>query len=141
MKKSLLLMTCLPCVLWAAMADDLIVERGYIRVNPPARATTAAYMTLDNAAETAIIITDVKASVAQKVQMHHTVMDHDVMHMDHMQTLEIPAKSSVELIPGGMHLMLLGVDEDMVAGKEAILTFTFQDGSQKKVTLPVQDIK
>lgn len=141
MKKSLLLMGCMPCVLWAAMADDLKIGGAYVRANPPARATTAAYMNLDNTTDTAIVITDVKASVAQKVQMHSTVMEHNVMHMDHMQSLEIPAKSSVELTPGGMHLMLFGVDEDMAVGKEAILTFTFQDGSQKKVTLPVQDIK
>lgn len=141
MKKSLLLMACLPYVLWAAMADNLIVEQGYIRANPPASASTAAYMSLDNAAETALIITDVKASVAEQVQIHQTLMNHDVMHMDHMQALEIPGNSSVELAPGGMHLMLLGVDEGMVAGKEAILTFTFQDGSQKKVTLPVENIK
>lgn len=141
MKKSLLLMGCLPCVLWAAMADDLTVDEAYIRANPPARATTAAYMTLKNASDAPLVITGVKASVAQKVQMHTTVMEHNVMHMDHMQLIDIPANSSVELAPGGMHLMLLGVDEDMHVGKEAILTFTFQDGSQKKVSMPVEAIK
>lgn len=141
MKKSLVLLGCVPCVLWAAMADHFSSQGAYIRANPPARSTTAAYMQAQNTGDAPIIITGVHSPIARKVQIHETVVDDQhVMHMDHMQVLEIPAQSTVDLAPGGKHLMLFNVVEDLRSGTDAIITFDFQDGSKASVTMPVQAI-
>lgn len=141
MKKSFTLMTCMPCILWAAMADQLQVEGAYIRANPPARATTAAYMQLQNTGEAPVLITSIQTPIAGEVQIHTTVMDNHVMHMEHVEVLEIPAQSTVNLTPGGLHMMLTSVVEGVIPGTKTKMTFHFEDGSTSTTMVPVRSIR
>jgi hypothetical protein len=141
MKNIIILLSFMPCLLWAAMADDLYIEGAYMRANIPARSTTAAYMSLENKGETALVITGVKTPVADSAMIHNTVMEDHMMHMTGIKSLEIPANSKVELAPGGMHLMLMDLHDDLTVGKNARITFMFKDGSKKTATIPIESIK
>ena len=91
---------------------------------------------------------------------HHGDMDHDsdhgdmghadvdgmdmedgfaMMGMREIDRLEIPAGTTVELVPGGFHLMLIDLAEDLVPGTEYDLTLTFAEAGEVTVTVEVRD--
>ena len=50
--------------------------------------------------------------------------------------LDIPANESVTLEPGGFHLMLMDLQESLVAGETVSLTLTFESG--KEITVDAE---
>lgn len=73
--------------------------------------------------------------------MHH----HDgVMKMREHGQLEISAGQTVELAPGGLHLMLMGLKKPLAAGETLTVKLTFEDAKKVKstsvVSVPVRPI-
>jgi copper(I)-binding protein len=72
--------------------------------------------------------------VADVVEIHETVMEGDVMRMQMLvEGLEIPARDEVVLEPGGYHVMLIGVKQDLEVGDTFELTLAFQKTGQVTV--------
>jgi periplasmic copper chaperone A len=51
----------------------------------------------------------------------------------------IPAKGSLELAPGGNHLMLMDLTGPIKAGDDVTFTLTMKDGSTYEFTAPAKD--
>lgn len=134
-----LVLLLLPACLLASMADDLQVHEPYVRENPPARDTTAAYMALENTGQENIVITAVDSNIADDAAIHNTLIHDNMMHMEHLETVSIPPASTLTLSPMGMHIMLTDLKHDLKAGESITLTLHFQDQSQTLLTLPVYD--
>jgi copper(I)-binding protein len=66
--------------------------------------------------------------------LHQTTIADDVIHMEHMPRLEIPAGSQVILEPGGMHIMLMGLESELAIGDLVILTLRFERAGE----VPIQ---
>jgi copper(I)-binding protein len=78
--------------------------------------------------------------VAATVELHTHTNNNGVMEMRQVPQIDVPAKGRTELKPGGFHIMLIGLKQDMKAGEKAVLTLTFEDGSTTTVDAPIQDI-
>ena len=52
--------------------------------------------------------------------------------------LTIAGGATETLKPGGNHVMLIGLDKDLVAGTEVTFTLEFSDGHLVEVTAPVK---
>jgi copper(I)-binding protein len=77
----------------------------------------AVYMKINNNGSEPDRLVGAECPVAAKVEVHETVMEGDVMKMQHLpEGLEIPAKSQVELKPGGFHLMLIDLADPLLPG-------------------------
>lgn len=61
------------------------------------------------------------ASVAQKVEFHTTREVEGYQRMEQLERLELSPKGSLELAPGGTHLMLLGLDHMPAIGESVQL--------------------
>jgi periplasmic copper chaperone A len=61
-----------------------------------------------------------------------------MMRMRRIERIEVPAQGSVELEPGALHLMLIGLTGELVPGGAVDLTLSFDDGSQAQVKAPVR---
>lgn len=103
-------------------------------------AVSAAYMTIDNKTSAADRLVSITTSVADVAQVHQTVQTGDGMTaMQQVQGgLEIPANASVELKPGGYHVMIMKLHQDLVAGQRFSMTLTFQSGKQIIIDVPVK---
>jgi hypothetical protein len=78
--------------------------------------------------------------LAERVEVHQMAMEGDVMRMRALeQGLELPPGQSVELAPGGYHLMLTGLRQAVAPGTTLPLTlrFTDRDGHDSALTLQV----
>jgi len=108
-------------------------------VVPPTPDTTAAFGTLHNNGSTEVRLVGVDTDVAAMVQVHETVTEGNVAHMQEVAGgLAIPAGGTVQLKPGGYHVMLMQLTRTVAEGDSVDLTFTFSDGSAVKVTAPVR---
>lgn len=121
-------------------ADLLDVEEAYIRAVPPGQPNSAAFMTINNPFNQAFALTAASSPVAATVELHTHTNNNGVMEMRKIDKIDIPADGEVELKPGGLHIMLIGLKQDLKAGEEAKLTLTFADGSTKEVTAEIKEV-
>lgn len=100
----------------------------------------AAYMTIANAGSESDRLVAGKTDAAEIVEIHEIAKDESgVMQMRPLADgLEIPAGGEAVLEPGGYHVMLIGLTEDLVAGKTFELTLTFANAGEVVVQVPVQ---
>lgn len=121
-------------------ADAVTVEGAFVRAVPPGQPNSAAFMTLVNSSASAQNVTAASSPVAATVELHTHTNNNGVMEMRQIDKIEIPANSKTELQPGGLHIMLIGLKQDLKAGEEAKLTLTFADGSTKEVTAEIKEV-
>ena len=127
-----------------AQAHDY--KLGNIRVDHPyARATAAgqpiggAYFKLDNQGADDRLLS-ASASVSKSVEMHSMAMDGDVMRMRQVQAIELPAGKTVELKPGGLHIMLVGLKAPLKAGDHFPMKLSFAKAGEVTVDVMVQAV-
>ena len=76
---------------------------------------------------------------AKTVELHETVDENGVMKMvHHPEGWEIPAGSTLELKPGGKHIMLIGLTAPLEAGKKIQMTLNFEKAGAQTIEVPVQ---
>ena len=75
---------------------------------------------------------------AASVELHTMRMEGDVMRMRQLDAIELPAGQTVELKPGGLHLMLMGLKAPLKAGDMVPLTLKFEKAGEVTVQLKVE---
>ena len=99
------------CFAGSAAAQPVEVTEGWVRVSVQGQKATGAFMKL-TAKETTRLV-GVSTAVAGVAEVHEMKMDGDVMKMRALADgLELPAGKTVELKPGGFHVMLMAVVAD-----------------------------
>jgi copper(I)-binding protein len=130
--------------LGGALADDvgdfLSVSDAYARAVPPGSPTSAAFMTLHNAQAADRALVEVRSQAAQNVEMHTHTMDGGMMRMRRVERIDIKAGGTTELKPGGLHVMLIGLQQPMPAGGRIALELEFDDGTVLPVEAPVREV-
>jgi hypothetical protein len=108
-----------------------------------ARVTTengAVYMTIKNGGQSDDTLVGAKTDVAKTVELHETKMDeNDVMRMQPVPNIPIPAGGSVTLQPGGLHVMLIGMQKELAPGDKISLTLTFEKAGPMTVEAEVRE--
>lgn len=116
-----------------AVATSVLIADAWARATFEMATTGAAYAKLNNTSNTTITLLSASISddIAQKVELHTTVMQGDMMQMQELENgIEISAQGSVDLSPGGMHLMLMGLTGALQAGDSFDIEFRFSDNSK-----------
>jgi periplasmic copper chaperone A len=115
------------------------VEGAWVRSTVAGQQSSGAYMKLT--APQTLQIVGVSTPVAGTAAVHEMKMEGDVMRMRPLAKLELPAGKTVELSPGGHHLMLQDLKQPLVAGTTVPLTVLLRDGngaeSKLELKLPV----
>lgn len=101
---------------------------------------SAAFGTLSNTSEQPIALQKViiKGKIKGVAELHQTTNDNGMMKMLPVDSITIPAKQSVELAPGGLHIMLINLAKPLEAGKTIALKLTFDDGTTLDLQVPIQ---
>lgn len=118
-------------------STPLTFRSGWARNTFP---NSAGYVLIANSSDDDIEITAAVAPQVNVVELHNTDIDDDgVMRMRPIERFVIPAGGSLLLQPGGMHLMLIGVDSTVDLGNAVRLTLTLDDDTEVPIALPVLD--
>lgn len=137
--KKLLLSSALLLASHFALAD-VNVESAYVRAVPPGQMNSAAFMQLKNEGSEDISLVAAKSQVAKNVELHTHTQDNGVMRMRQISEISLPAGEAIKLQPGGMHIMLIGLTQNLTAGENISLSLEFSDGSQQALEVPVEGI-
>ncbi|MFQ5435056.1 MAG: copper chaperone PCu(A)C [Anaerolineae bacterium] len=117
----------------------LSVEDAWVR--PPATegGNGAIYFRLVNNGNEADTLLSVDSPLAT-AEVHQTVTkENGVMGMEPAGSVEIPAKGEVEFKQGGMHVMLIGLEQPLAAGDTVPLTLRFDHAGELKVEVSVRE--
>ena len=74
---------------------------------------SAVYMRISNRGATDHVIVSAQSAAAEQIDFHQTVVEDDIARMEALDALVIPAGETLELRPGGAHIMLSGLAEDL----------------------------
>ncbi|HLO15845.1 MAG TPA: copper chaperone PCu(A)C [Anaerolineales bacterium] len=100
---------------------------------------TALFMTIQNNSSVTDKLLNVKSDAAKMVQIHLSEVDaNGVSSMHEVDGVEIPAGGTAELKPGGYHVMLMGLNQDLKAGDQVAFTLTFQNAGSVTVEAQVK---
>ncbi|MDX5434115.1 MAG: copper chaperone PCu(A)C [Halomonas sp.] len=138
--RSLVVATGLSLVSFAALADPLVIEQAQVRAVPPGSPASAAFMTLRNPGEQEVVLVTAHSPAAETLELHNHVDVDGVMQMRKLPELVVPAGESVELAPGGLHLMLIGLTDPLVEGESVEIELGFESGESQRLEAPVQRI-
>lgn|GEM_PF-926716 len=103
---------------------------------------SAAYMHIENTADQPDVLLSATTDVSDDAQIHQTTVDASgVAKMEHMEGgIEIPAQGSIDLAPGGYHIMMMNLKRPLAMGETIHLTLSFQSGVTISFDVPVMPI-
>jgi copper(I)-binding protein len=113
------------------------ITKAWIREAPPSAQVNAAFLTLTNTGIDAISLLKVKSDRFDHVEMHMMVEKETMMEMKEIFSIAVLPKKSVQLQPGGLHLMLIAPKKRPLKGESIPFRFYFTDELVKTLSLPV----
>ncbi len=120
------------------VVGSLKVTDPWSRATPPGARTGAGYLTVTNAGKAPETLLGAASPAADKVEAHLMSMAGGVMSMRPVSGgLAIAPGATVELKPGGYHLMLIGLKAPLKPGDRAPLTLNFARAGKVQVELAV----
>lgn len=100
----------------------------------------AVYFLLQNHSVAADELTGVSSEAAGALEIHESTMEGDVMQMRQVSSVPIRGKESIEFGPGGYHVMLVGLKQELKTGDEIQITLHFKDHEDLLLSVPVQEM-
>jgi copper(I)-binding protein len=116
-----------------ASAQSVQVANAWIRAPAPGQKTAAAYVELTSGETAALVAAG--SAVAERAELHSMTIDGGVMRMRAQPRIELPARQTVKLAPGGAHVMLVGLKQPLKAGDKVPLVLSVQSGGMSLKTL------
>lgn len=113
--------------------DKIKIKDPWMRPSSEKMAT-ALYFTIENTGETADTLFQVDSDLAEKVEIHETYSEGEMMGMRQVEFIVIPGKSSFELKPGAHHVMLMKLKKDVKIGDDAEFILHFKQAGEMKIT-------
>ena len=75
--------------------------------------------------------------VAERFELHTMAMQGDVMQMRQLDKVDLPAGQKVELKPGGLHVMFIGLKQPLTVGSKVPVTLRFERAGEVKIEMAV----
>ena len=125
----------------AASGPKVSVEGVWGRPSPKIATAGAFYMIFKNTGNAADTLTAATSTACGTVEMHETVDKGGMMEMVPIvgQKIAVPAGGTVELKPGGTHIMCIDKKADFAAGSKIPLTLTFEKSGEMKFDAEIRD--
>jgi periplasmic copper chaperone A len=131
------LMISLSILVTAASAQDLPIkiDHPWMQAVPPVASDTAAFMKIQNLGQTQLKLVGASCTIATAVEPMITTRQekagHQMMGMESVPGLDVPAGGTLELRPGGNHLMVLGLKSHPKEGDHVKFVLLFAPNDQQ----------
>jgi hypothetical protein len=119
-------------------AGGVVIKDPFARASPAGAPTGGAFMTIVNNGQADRLVS-ASSPAAGTVELHETVDENGVMKMvPRPEGWQIPVGGSLELKPGGKHIMLINLTAPLEAGKTIQITLNFEKAGAKTIEIPVK---
>jgi periplasmic copper chaperone A len=133
MKKILVLIAALGA--FAAQAQTTVKEP-WVRGTVAGQKATGMFGQITSATGGKLV--SASSPVAGVVEVHEMVMDGSVMKMRAVPGLELPAGKAVELKPGGYHVMLMDLKQELKTGESVPVTLVIEGAGGKRESVEIK---
>lgn len=113
--------------------DTIKINNPWMRPSSEKMAT-ALYFIIENKSETADTLFQVDSDLAERVEIHETYSEGEMMGMRKVEFIVIEGNSSFELKPGAHHIMLMKLKKDIKDGDKAEFALQFKQAGEMKIT-------
>ncbi len=115
----------------AAAADikigNIMITDSFARASAGRAKNGAAFMTIMNTGREDRLLA-ASSGIAGRVELHtHEVDAEGVGRMRKVDYIDLPANETVTLKPGGLHVMMMGLNEPLKEGDSFLLTLRFEN--------------
>lgn len=86
-----------------------------------------AYVSITNTGTKPLTLIGAQSAVSRKTEIHTHSMQGDIMQMRKIDSVDIPAGGTINMQPGALHLMLIGMRQPLKANQQFDITLTFKD--------------
>ena len=121
----------------SASVGPIKIEHAFTRATMPGQQVAGGFMKIENKGGPADQLISASSPVAGEVQLHEMSMEGSVMKMRQVKGIAVPAGGSVELKPGGLHLMFMNIKAPLSAGETVPVKLTFAKAGEVEVRMPV----
>ena len=118
------------------VAAQVSVSDAWVRATVQEQKISGAYMTLTAAQDARLVGASSRAAGA--VEIHRTSMESNTARMRRAAAIDLPAGKSVQLRPGGYHIMLLNLKRQLKEGDSVAIRLVIEDKSGKPSRLEVK---
>ncbi|WP_443693717.1 copper chaperone PCu(A)C [Pseudomonas protegens] len=112
------------------------VDNAWVRATVAGQHASGAFMDLTASSDSKLV--EVQSPVAKNVQIHQSSMHNDVMSMQQVDAVALPAGQKVSLDTHGYHVMLMELTGQIKAGDKVPLTLTVENARGEKETIKVE---
>ena len=123
----------------AALAQALKIEQPWARPTVQGQVAGGGFLRIVGGASADRLV-GARADVAGRVELHTMTMDGDVMRMRQVDAIDVPAGRTVELKPGGLHVMFMDLKAPLKTGTRFPLTLRFEKAGEVQVQVQVQPV-
>jgi hypothetical protein len=134
------------CWVSSTQADDVIVggvkiSSAWARATPKGAPVGGAYLTITNTGSAADRLIGGSSDVSGRFEIHAMSMENGVMKMRPLDKgLEIKPGQTIELKPGGNHVMFVGLNRALEEGQHVKATLEFEKAGKVAVDFTVEGI-
>lgn len=119
-----------------AHADAVRVDNAWVRATAPGQQNAAGFMDLTAAADMKLV--GGSSPVSASLELHTMSMDGGVMVMRRVAAIDLPRGQTVRLMPGGLHIMFIGLKAPIRAGDTVPVSLTLRDAAGRERALQLQ---
>lgn len=116
---------------------DLVIGQPWARATPGAATTGVVYLKIENGGPQDDRLVAASTPTAGKAGLHVHAMDNGVAAMREVEAIDLAAHATVELKPGGLHIMLMDLKQPLREHDGFPLTLTFERAGSVEVEVQV----
>ncbi|AVJ56911.1 hypothetical protein C5610_11835 [Idiomarina sp. OT37-5b] len=135
---NVLLAGILACCTFSAWAVDVTATNAWARASIPGASSGAGYVSLHNETASVITLVGMKSDVSKTTELHTHIHEDGMMKMTHVSEVSIAPGETLEMKPGGYHIMLMGLQEPLQEGSTVAVELLFADGRSQLLQLEVR---
>jgi copper(I)-binding protein len=119
-------------------ANTLRISNAFVRATPPGAKVAGAFMSIENQGKEADRLVSASSPVAGLVEIHEMAMDGGMMKMRAIKGVDLKPGATVELRPGGYHVMLEDLKQPLKQGDQIPVLLTFEKAGTVEIKVKVE---
>lgn len=130
-------------ILSCSTGNDRSIEisDAWIREAPVNSDITALYFDIQNSGSSEDRVVSINTPISDSAEIHNTIIDsRGIAKMVRLEEVKIASNNSLKFAPGGMHVMLIGLNKEIRAGEEYQININFKNSGTKTVTAKVKGL-
>ena len=120
------------------LSPQIKIENVWMRIANKGM-NTALYFDINNLTSKDYELIEVSSDIAKVVQIHETYKNGENLGMRKVASIVIKSKSKFHLSPGGFHVMIIRLKENLKAGDKKEFVLSFKNHSAMRIIATVKE--